>query len=95
MIADGVLNEGEAKYMVEEHIEYLNTELANVDRYQPEPYYYQKKWQSIKQASPAVTVWDTGVDYSLLHFIGKQSVHIPKDFVSHQLLHCLNAFDLI
>lgn len=81
LVAEGVYNEAEAKHVVHQHMEYLNCELTNVENYQPEPYYYQKKWKDIKQAAQAITVWDTGVDYSLLQFIGKQSVHIPEDFV--------------
>lgn len=83
LIAEGVYNAAEAKYVTKQHMDYLNSELTNVESYRPEPYYYQKKWKHIKQASAAITVWDTGVDYSLLHFIGKHSVHIPNGFVSY------------
>lgn len=85
LVAEGVYNTAEAKYVVEQHVQYFKSELANVERYQPERYYYQKKWSNVKQATPEISVWDTGVDYSLLHFIGKQSVHIPEEFVSNRL----------
>lgn len=82
LIAEGVFKETEPKQIAEQHFEYLNGELANVDSYQPDPYYFRKKWENIKQPASEISVWDTGVDYGLLQHVGKQSVYTPKDFVS-------------
>lgn len=60
---------------------FLNSELAATDSYKPEAYYFKKQWSHIQQASSDVTTWDTGVDYSLLRYIGERSVTTPKDFV--------------
>lgn len=68
--------------VVKAHWDFLNSELAATDSYQPEAYYFQKQWSHIKQASGNVTTWDTGVDYSLLRYIGEKSVSVPKDFVN-------------
>lgn len=63
------------------HFNFLNSELTATDSYQPEAYYFKKQWSHIQQASGNVTTWDTGIDYSLLRYIGEKSVSIPKDFV--------------
>lgn len=66
--------------IVKGHFSFLNSELT--DSYQPEAYYFKKQWSHIQQASGNVTTWDTGVDYSLLRYIGEKSVTTPKDFVN-------------
>jgi len=35
----------------------------------------------MKQAEANVTQWDTGVELSLLQFVGKKSVQVPPNFV--------------
>lgn len=68
--------------LVRTHFDFLNSELVATDSYQPDAYYFKKQWSHIQQATSSVTTWDTGVDYSLLRYIGEKSVTIPADFVN-------------
>lgn len=43
----------------------------------------KKQWQGFQQAPSAITEWDTGVDPSLLMYIGINSVKYPEEFVSN------------
>lgn len=81
LFTEGVLSEDERKSIHEEHINSLTKELNNTDSYQPEPYYFQKKWASFKQPAKEISIWDTGIDYGLLQYVGKKSVHTPENFV--------------
>lgn len=64
-------------------MEYLNGELSAADNYQPDVTYFQRQWQNMTVAPDnALTFWDTGLDYGLLHYIGQQSVAYPEEFVS-------------
>lgn len=64
------------------HLSYLNDELQNYEKYEPEKTYFERQWTGIIQAGDNVTLWDTGLDYSLLSYIGKSSVYYPDNFVS-------------
>lgn len=63
------------------HHNYLQNELSNLDSYKPEPSYFQRQWQGMGKARDQITVWNTGLDPSLLGFIGNASVAYPEDFV--------------
>ncbi|XP_055630501.1 probable 2-oxoglutarate dehydrogenase E1 component DHKTD1 homolog, mitochondrial isoform X2 [Toxorhynchites rutilus septentrionalis] len=83
LLDSGELTQSEVDSVVKKHIDYLNHELQNVNEYQPEKSYFERQWNGILQAGSEITVWDTGVDYSLLNFIGRTSVKCPSDFALH------------
>ncbi|KAH8308321.1 hypothetical protein KR059_010519 [Drosophila kikkawai] len=79
-----VLSESQAKEMRDNYMKYLGEELALAPTYQPPPSYFEKQWKDLQLApSKELTYWDTGLDYSLLHYIGQQSVAFPEDFNIH------------
>ncbi|EDV52980.1 probable 2-oxoglutarate dehydrogenase E1 component DHKTD1 homolog, mitochondrial [Drosophila erecta] len=79
-----VLPESKAKEIREEFMKYLGEELALAPTYQPPPSYFESQWKELQLApSKELTYWDTGLDYSLLHYIGQQSVTFPEDFNVH------------
>lgn len=82
LVGEGVVDAEGVKRIIDSFTLYLNEELTKLNFYQPEATYFNKKWKGIEQATSSITTWDTGMDYSILHHVGKQSVHIPKDFVS-------------
>lgn len=81
LIDENVVNDEFVKKTTDNHLRYLNDELTNVKFYQPEAYYFKKQWKGIEQASSSISIWDTGMDYSILHYVGKQSVYYPDEFV--------------
>lgn len=76
-----IMTAEEQNNVAETFMNYLNTELENLDKYQPDESYFQRQWEGIKSATNEITTWDTGLEYSLLNFIGRSSVYYPKDFV--------------
>lgn len=82
LINEQIVTKSDVKTITEAHTRFLNTELENEKTYQPKPYYFKKQWQGVEQASSSITTWDTGLEYSILLHIGKQSVHYPENFVS-------------
>lgn len=83
LVQDEVLNLNECAKIRDDYMEYLNQELSAADNYQPDVTYFQRQWKHITAAPDnALTFWDTGVDYRLLHYIGQQSVAYPENFVS-------------
>lgn len=83
LIAQGLLQEAHLKETITQHTAYLNDELKKADSYQPPHFYLQDKWSEITQAEQAITEWDTGVDLSLLKYIGQKSVTCPENFNVH------------
>lgn len=82
LVEEKVVGRDDVKKISENYFKHLNSELETSKFYQPEPYYYKKQWKGIEQASSSLTTWDTGIDYSILHHIGIQSVSYPDNFVS-------------
>lgn len=82
LIEAKIVEAATVKGIVENYFKHLNVELDKAKFYQPEAYYYKKQWKNLKQASSSITTWDTGLDYSILHYVGMQSVSYPKEFVS-------------
>lgn len=73
----------EIKEISKKQFDYFADELQQVDTYEPETsYYFQKQWQGFEQAPKDLTIWDTGMSWDLLGFIGRASVHYPPEFVS-------------
>lgn len=82
LLSENIINEESVKNISDSFNRYLNDELNNLHFYQPEASYFNKNWKGLEQAtSSMITTWDTGMDYSILHHVGKQSVHIPDNFV--------------
>lgn len=78
-----VFTSNEANEVRTSYMNYLTDELTNVDSYQPEPTYFQRQWTGFQSAPNAITYWDTGLDYSLLYYVGTRSVQYPDGFNVH------------
>lgn len=82
LVHENIVTEEFVQQVSDRHQRYLNEELTNMASYEPEAYYFHKQWQGIEQASASsITTWDTGMDYHILHHVGKQSVSYPESFV--------------
>uniref|UniRef100_A0A336KE13 CSON006636 protein n=1 Tax=Culicoides sonorensis TaxID=179676 RepID=A0A336KE13_CULSO len=90
LIQENILTKEECDTIVESHMKHLNEELAQVDNYKPEATYYKRQWTGLKQAGDQITYWDTGCDWNVLSFVGKNTVTLPKDFNVHP--HLLKTF---
>ncbi|XP_055535959.1 probable 2-oxoglutarate dehydrogenase E1 component DHKTD1 homolog, mitochondrial [Wyeomyia smithii] len=86
LLATGELEQADVKTIVKNHTDFLNSELQNLNEYQPEKGYFEQQWSGMQQAGSEITTWDTGVDYSLLHLIARTSVEYPSDFALHSHL---------
>lgn len=82
LVRENVIEEKGVQEIIQTYFSHLNLELERAKTYKPEAYYYQKQWKGFRQASSEVTTWDTGLDYSILHYVGIQSVSYPEHFVS-------------
>lgn len=82
MVDEGIMTKDEVDEIVKQQFEFYNSELQAVDKYEPEKSYFKKQWEGFTQASSDITTWDTGVDWELLSYIGRNSVYHPPDFVS-------------
>lgn len=81
LILEGIITTEQISKIEANHIEHLTNEYNNVDSYEPDAYYFKNQWSGIQQATNSITYWDTGLDYSILKYIGEKSVDYPKDFV--------------
>lgn len=81
LVRDGVLTTVQAEAMRTDYWNYLDAELKLSESYKPEANYFKKQWTGLTSATDQLTVWDTGLDYQLLNYIGHQSVQLPEDFV--------------
>lgn len=82
MVQEGVLTEATVSEMTKGHHNYLQNELNNLESYIPEKSYFERQWSTMEKAKDQITTWDTGLDPSLLGFIGLSSVFYPENFVS-------------
>lgn len=82
MIDEGVMTKEEIDDVLKKQFDFYNEELLSVDKYQPEKAYFEKQWDGFMQAPSEITIWDTGVTWDLLSYIGRNSVHHPPEFVS-------------
>lgn len=85
LLEENVLSMENVKNIIKTHTEFLANELASWESYEPEVSYFNSQWTGFQQASSEVTSWDTGIDYSLLSFIGRSSVSFPQDFVNTKI----------
>uniref|UniRef100_W8AY39 Putative 2-oxoglutarate dehydrogenase E1 component DHKTD1, mitochondrial n=1 Tax=Ceratitis capitata TaxID=7213 RepID=W8AY39_CERCA len=83
LVRDGVLTTVQAEAMRTDYWNYLDAELKLSESYKPEANYFKKQWTGLTSATDQLTVWDTGLDYQLLNYIGHQSVQLPEDFNVH------------
>ncbi|XP_063705809.1 probable 2-oxoglutarate dehydrogenase E1 component DHKTD1 homolog, mitochondrial [Culicoides brevitarsis] len=90
LISEGVLSKKDVEQVVESHMKHLNDELAQVETYQPDAYYFKRQWHGLRQAGDELTYWDTGCDWNVLSFVGRNSVQTPKEFNVHP--HLLKTF---
>lgn len=93
LIKSNVLTEDTAKKIRNDYMDYLNKELTATSTYEPKKTYFQQQWTGFKVAPDSITYWDTGLDYSLLSYIGRQSVSYPRQFVSSTLLSILTTME--
>lgn len=83
LIKENVICEKDVERCCENHRQFLNDELHRATKtYKPDEYYYRRQWKDFKPASSSITTWDTGMDYSILHYVGIQSVSYPQQFVN-------------
>lgn len=66
--------------------EFLNEELGKADALNPPQQNLLKQWNEFQQPSTETTIWDTGVEASLLQFVGAKSVAFPEKFNVHERL---------
>lgn len=96
ILSENVTTKEHLDGIVKNHFDFLNSELAATDSYEPVAYYFQKQWSGIQQASSNITTWDTGIDYNLLRYIGEKSVYFPDDFVIQRMVtHTFPKINLI
>lgn len=81
LIAEGIMTQQEVVEVKQKQFDYYNGELSKVEEYQPEKSYFKKQWEGFSQAPSDITIWDTGVSWDLLSYIGRNSVYHPSDFV--------------
>ncbi|XP_030369346.1 probable 2-oxoglutarate dehydrogenase E1 component DHKTD1 homolog, mitochondrial [Scaptodrosophila lebanonensis] len=81
---EGVLSKERAKELHDGYMAYLGEELSLAPTYQPPPSFFEQQWAGLQLAPDnELTYWDTGLDYSLLHYIGQQSVAFAPSFNIH------------
>lgn len=82
MVEEGILTPTEIVDITTNQFNYYNEELQLVEKYEPEKSYFKKQWTGFVQAPSDVTIWDTGVSWDLLSYVGRMSVYHPQNFVS-------------
>ncbi|ODM99756.1 putative 2-oxoglutarate dehydrogenase E1 component DHKTD1, mitochondrial [Orchesella cincta] len=86
LVEQGLLSPTLLKDTVESHTALLTEELTKADTLVPPHFYLGKQWSGIQQSGHVITEWDTGLDVSLLKYIGAKSVDIPGTFNIHKHL---------
>jgi probable 2-oxoglutarate dehydrogenase E1 component DHKTD1 len=81
MIDDKIMTKEEVDEIIKNQFDYYNSELQLVEQYEPEKSYFKKQWEGFAQAPSDLTIWDTGIDWETLSYIGRSSVYYPPDFV--------------
>ncbi|EFN80022.1 probable 2-oxoglutarate dehydrogenase E1 component DHKTD1 homolog, mitochondrial [Harpegnathos saltator] len=99
LIGANVLTRESVQNTVESHTGWLNRILKeSTEDASRQPGYLAGRWIGIKQAEANVTQWDSGVELSLLEFVGRKSVEVPADLdIYPQVLksHVLNRLKKI
>uniref|UniRef100_A0A1L8E1X1 Putative 2-oxoglutarate dehydrogenase e1 subunit n=1 Tax=Nyssomyia neivai TaxID=330878 RepID=A0A1L8E1X1_9DIPT len=86
LISENEMTLDEVNKIAKGHANYLTSELNQLGTYEPDMWYFKKQWSGMQQAGSEITTWDTGLDYSLLGYIGVKSVEYPENFAIHQHL---------
>ncbi|XP_014469454.1 PREDICTED: probable 2-oxoglutarate dehydrogenase E1 component DHKTD1 homolog, mitochondrial isoform X2 [Dinoponera quadriceps] len=80
LINANILTRENVRNSVENYTAWLNRILKESTEEAPRQRdYLTGRWTGIKQAEANVTQWNTGVELSLLKFVGKKSVEVPAD----------------
>lgn len=83
LVDEGIMTKDEIGGITKQQFDYYSSELQAVESYQPDKSYFRKQWEGFGQAPSDLTTWDTGVNWELLSYIGRNSVYHPPDFVSN------------
>lgn len=86
LIAENVITEEEIKSIMKHQFDYYASELAHPEDFVPESTCFRKQWDGFGQAPGTISIWDTGMSWELLSYIGRSSVYHPPEFNVHQHL---------
>jgi len=86
LVAEGVLEQEARATTIAAYNATLNDHFNQIDTFVPERSNLKAHWSALSEPSSNVTTWDTGLDTSLLKFIGKRSVSFPEEFNVHSHL---------
>ncbi|KAI4467524.1 2-oxoglutarate dehydrogenase [Holotrichia oblita] len=84
LIQENVWTQQDAEKVINEHKDWLNDNLKEVDHYKPKDPCFKRQWEGYQQAKEVVTTWTTGLDVSLLKHIGIKSATYPQNFNIHE-----------
>lgn len=82
LVSEGLCSKEDLLKNVSEWNNILGHEFSQIGN-PVKPYHLLDQWSDCVQASDQVTTWDTGVDESLLKYIGAKSVEFPPSFNIH------------
>ena len=86
LTAEGLMQANEKSEVVSKYNETLNENYRMIETFIPERTNLKGSWDSLREPTSNITMWDTGLDSQLLKFIGKQSVQYPETFNVHSHL---------
>lgn len=84
LISEKVITEEEVKEIAQHQFNYYASELQHAEEFVPDKTYFRKQWADFVQAPETITIWDTGMSWEILSFIGRASVYHPPEFVSDE-----------
>lgn len=61
--------------------DYYASEFVHPEDFVPETTCFRKQWDGFGQAPGTISIWDTGMSWELLSYIGRSSVYHPPEFV--------------
>ena len=83
LIENGILSTETLKNSIQDHTDMPSDHLKQIETFIPPKSYLQAQWSNMIQPGEVITTWDTGIDTSLLKYIGAKSVEFPSDFVRY------------
>lgn len=81
LIEAGVMTKDEVGEITKQQFDVFDKEFQQVETFKPEKSYFDKQWEGFVQAPKELTIWDTGVAWNVLSYIGRNSVYHPPNFV--------------
>lgn len=72
--------------------DYYASEMAHAEEFVPETTCFRKQWENFGQAPAHISIWDTGMSWELLSYIGRSSAYTPPEFVSLRDLQILHSY---